>query len=135
MTNEITKRGFKFKSRLDTNTVYTCAPVDINGTCEISSYSHLRGHVRSTHRVEDVIDCIKEGVWIVQPSEPTPSSENTLEAIKHFTMSTRATVCFADTHYEVYSKLSDEPAKAFNDEGLVELMKALEVVLEATYGG
>ena len=132
-------KSFKFKTDYrEHDLIYTCNAVDDKGGCVVSWDWGKGGGTGSTeYDFSSVIKYIKEGSWIVLPSEhidnshktEKPAENNLLDEIKAFTATSNHSVFIHDGYFEVYQAgLTEFPYKCKDDETLRSVVQALKVL-------
>lgn len=134
-------KSFKFKQKNEVGTtVYTYhKPIMVGESAKVTWYSTNSNYEDSyaMYSVEDVERLVREGYWIVLPSETTDNSHNTentsednlLDEIKAFTATSNHSVFIHEGKFEVYQAgLTEFPYKCKDDETLRSVMQALSVL-------
>lgn len=133
-------KSFKFKHKNGVaTTVYTYhKPVMVGELAKVTWCSTNSNYDDSScmYSVKDVERLVREGYWIVLPSESTDnphnteniSEENLLNEIKSFTTTSKHSVNIYNGTYEVFRSGEDMAYQCKDDEVLRKVMQALKVL-------
>lgn len=130
-------KSFKFMGKDARHTiVYNCHAMDDEGYCLIEWDTSIDRNTSQSYKVETVIEHIRDGHWIVLPSESTDNSHNTentsednlLDEIKAFTANSKHSVNIYNGAYEVFRSGEDMAYQCKDDEALRSVMQALSVL-------
>lgn len=79
-------KSFKFMGKDARHTiVYNCHAMDDEGYCLIEWDTNIGGHTSQSYKVETVIEHIRDGHWIVLPSESTDYTRECIDKLNAWT--------------------------------------------------
>lgn len=131
-------KSFKLKAKLY-DTIYTCHSVGDTGRCKVT-WTEDGEDGSTSYKASTIAEYIRDGDWIVLPSESTDNSHNTeeptentsedslLNEIKAFTATSKHSVNIYNGAYEVFRSGEDMAYQCKDDTSLRSVMQALKVL-------